>query len=190
MRVFIVDDEPIVLAGFKKTVSSLGYEIAGTASNGESAIQGVLSSAPDILLIDVNLPDISGLTVIQTVRKTLDVPALVITGYQSMDLGERLQEDGIFGFLEKPVSRAELQSMLSIIGKRSEELKRVEAERDSAVNKLNERRIIENAKRVLMKEFGVTEDLALRFLQKKSRDENKRLLETAQLILKNRQILS
>lgn len=107
----IVEDDAILTLVQKQMVSRLGYEVAGTASSGEEAIQSVKKLNPDIMLIDVQLAGkIDG---IETVRKLRDrgddTPVIFISGCINKDLLSRAKEVGYIDFLRKPVDASELK---------------------------------------------------------------------------------
>lgn len=189
MRVFIADDEPLVLLGFRKMVAACGHEVVGTASTGPEALQAILQLVPDVIMMDVNLPDMDGLTVIETIQKTLQIPAVVITGQRDQRILDRVSSGGVFGYLQKPVDQYEISSALSIAVARFNEQKATAMERDQALNKLTERKIIERAKGLLMDQFGISEEQAMRFLQRKSRNESRKIVFVAQDILNKSELL-
>lgn len=183
MRVFIADDEPLVLLGFQKMVSACGHEVAGTAATGPEALEEILRLAPDVMMMDINLPGMDGISVIERIQETLHIPAIVITGYQDPAVTARVSATGVFGYLQKPVGKYEIESALSIAVARYKEQRDAELERDKALTRLSERKLIERAKGLLMDQFGIGDEQAMRFLQRKSRNENRRLALVAQEIL-------
>ncbi|MDY3619061.1 ANTAR domain-containing response regulator [Agathobaculum sp.] len=189
MRVFIADDEPLVLLGFQRMVTAIGHEVVGTAANGREAIEKILDLQPDIVLMDVNLPETDGLTAIETVQKLFQIPAIVITGFQDPGIAERIAAAGIFGFLQKPVGEYEIRSALSIAAARHAEQKAAVEQRDQAITKLSERKLVERAKGLLMDQFGIGDEDAMKFLQRKSRNENKKLVSVAQDLLRKSDLL-
>lgn len=189
LRVYIAEDEPIVLLGFKKMVTASGHRVIGSAADGITAVKEILELRPDIILMDINLPKLDGLSVIETVHETFDVPAVVITGYRSPDVLERVSKAGVFGYLQKPVDEYEIKSVLQIAVDRHGELRKVEKERDTAIEKLDSRKYIEQAKGILMSCFGLSEPDAMKALQKKSKDSNRKLIEVANEIIRNSEML-
>ena len=189
MRVFIADDEPLVLLGFQKMVAACGHEVVGTAATGPDALAGILELVPDVIMMDINLPDMDGITVIEKIQQTLQIPAVVITGYRDRETTERVATAGVFGYLQKPVDQYEIESALSIAAARCNEQKTAEQERDHALTKLSERKIVESAKGLLMEQFGVSDEQAIRYLQRRSRRTNQKLVVVAQDILQKGDLL-
>lgn len=189
MRVFIADDEPLVLLGFQKMVSACGHEVAGTAATGPEALEAILRLAPDVIMMDINLPGMDGISVIERIQETLHIPAIVITGYRDPSITARVSAAGVFGYLQKPVGPCEIESALSIAVARYREQRDAELERDKALTRLSERKLIERAKGLLMDQFGIGDEQAMRFLQRKSRNENRKLALVAQEILSKGDLL-
>ena len=100
LRIFIAEDEPIVQAGFQAMAEEIGHEIVGTAFDGESAVADILKSKPDLVLMDINLPGIDGITAIEKVNEKMEIPAVIITGYRSQNFVERAVEAGVYGYLQ------------------------------------------------------------------------------------------
>lgn len=189
LRVFIAEDEPIVLLGFKKMVVASGHTVVGTAIDGAAAVDQVLKLKPDVILMDINLPGMDGISAIEKIHQTLNVPAIVITGFRDETIVERAGAAGVFGYLQKPVDEYEIRSVLQIAVERHKDYTKVEKERDQAVTRLDERKLVERAKGILMEDFGLSEAEAMRALQKKSKDANKKMAAVAAEIIKKSELL-
>ncbi|MBR5471641.1 MAG: response regulator [Oscillibacter sp.] len=189
LRVFIAEDEPIVLLGFKKMVAASGHTVVGTAADGTVAVEQVLQLKPDVILMDINLPGMDGISAIEKIHQTLNVPAVVITGFRDETIAKRAGAAGVFGYLQKPVDEYEIRSVLQIAVERHKDYTKVEKERDQAVTRLDERKLVERAKGILMEDFGLSEPEAMRALQKKSKDTNKKLAAIAVEIIKKSELL-
>lgn len=183
LRIFIAEDEPIVQAGFQAMAEEIGHEIVGTAFDGESAVADILKSKPDLVLMDINLPGIDGITAIEKVNEKMEIPAVIITGYRSQNFVERAVEAGVYGYLQKPVDEYQLQSAIRVAYTRFQKTKEEKEGREKAERQLQQRKVIERAKGLLMEQFGLTEPQAMKALQKKSTDTNKKLYVVAKEIL-------
>lgn len=184
VRIFIAEDEPLVLIGFQEMVREAGYEVAGTAVDGKSAVEQVLKIRPDLMLIDVNMPLVDGITAIETINQTVRVPAIIVTGYRSNVYVERAVAANVYGYLQKPVDEFELRSGIRIALMQFEKAQKAEQDKASAEQKLRERKVIERAKGMLMEQFGLTEPQAMKALQRKSADTNRKLYQVALDMLK------
>lgn len=183
MRIYIVEDDPIILSGFSAMVQSLGYAVAGLETDGERALKEIISIRPDLVIMDINLPRIDGISVIEKVNKVAPIPCIIITGYRDEEQIGRASLAGVYAYLHKPVDEYELQAAIKIVMGRSGEYNAVKEEKDRALQSLSDRKHIERAKGILMRQMQVGEMEAYRMLQKKSRDNNLKLAEMAQRII-------
>ena len=184
LRIFIAEDEPLNLIGFQDMVEECGHEVVGTATDGVSAVKAILELKPDLILIDINMPEMDGITVIETVNKKVEIPAVVITGYRSDKYVERAVKAGVYGYLQKPLDEYEVRSALRIAYTQFQKSQAARREKTEAQNRLKERKIVERAKEIMMDRFGLSGDQAMKALQKKSADSNRKLYQVAEEILK------
>lgn len=182
-RVFVAEDEPIALMGFCAVLKMLGHTVVGTASDGQEAIERVLEVEPDILIMDIDLPSVDGITAVETINRQRETPTIIVTGYRDRNYVERACAAGVFAYLQKPVDEYELRSALEIAVRQFQKRRQAEEGQRSAEIRLKERILIERAKGVLMEQFGLSEPQAMRALQKKSADTNTKLAVVAQNIL-------
>lgn len=183
LRVLIAEDEPSVLLGFQAMVSACGAQVIGTAMDGFETVEKALDLRPDVIMLDINMPGMDGLSALEKINETVSIPAVVITGYRDHNLAERAEKITVYGYLHKPVDEKEIQNVLQIVSSRFHEKQLLVQERDSAINALKQRKLVERAKAVLIQEFGLSEPDAMKALQTKAKNENKKLYEVAQRIL-------
>ncbi len=183
--VFVVEDEPVVLAGYVAILKDAGYEIIGTSSNGAEAIEEIirLKDKIGVVIVDINIPAVDGISVVERINSVKMIPCIVVTGYRDENLIARAKKERVFSYLQKPVDRFDLISAISISQKRFNEYKSVQDDADTAKNALKDRKLIEKAKGILMEELGISESKAMVLMQKKSRDKNKKLVEIAKQII-------
>jgi len=184
LNVFIAEDEPLVLLGFQEIVTECGHTVVGTAMDGESTVRGVATTNPDIIILDLNMPVMDGLTALEKIQKQRKIPTIVITGDKSNDALERACDGGVYAYLTKPVNEHEIRSALRVVAVKAAELKKVEYERDKAKTELEERKLIERAKGILMENFGLSEPQAMKALQRKSNNASIRLVQAALEVIK------
>lgn len=183
LRIFIAEDEPIVLTGFQMMIDEIGHEVVGTASDGMSAINEILEKKPDMMIMDINMPDIDGISVIEKVNESIEIPAVVITGYRSQNYVDRAVQAGVYGYLQKPVDAYQLESTIRVAYTQFQKAIEAKMGRENAERLLKERKVIERAKGLLMDQFGLSEAQAMKALQKKSADTNKKIYVVAKEIL-------
>lgn len=114
-RLVIIDDNPIAVQSLSQCFDweQLGIEIAGTALDGIQGKELILRTHPDIVITDINMPDIDGLSMIEQVYEHLTTSKIiVITGYDEFQYASRAIKLSVFDFILKPIDDAELQNSL------------------------------------------------------------------------------
>jgi DNA-binding NarL/FixJ family response regulator len=102
MTVLIVDDHPSFRASARTLLEAEGYEVVGEAENGVAAVEAAAKLHPDLVLLDVQLPDLDGFQVANRLRKLADPPAVVLTSSRDgADYGSCIGECGAHGFVPK-----------------------------------------------------------------------------------------
>jgi len=183
IRAYITDDELLILNGYKAMLSGNGIDVVGCAGNASTAIREIPILKPDIVIMDIKLPDSDGISAVIEIQKIYRVPCILITGYHDSTLITRATQVGVYGYLHKPVDEIELVSMIEIALRRFREEQHIRIYADELEKNLEERKIVERAKGVLMDDLGLKEAQAMKYIQKRSRDTNRRLVEVAQSIL-------
>lgn len=184
MRVFVVEDDPIILTGFSMMLKALGHEVVGQAVDGVSAVEKALALQPELILMDINMPKMDGISAIEKINQKNVIPCIIITGYKDEKQIERAARAGVYGYLCKPVDEYALKGEIAVVAERVKVYQSVERDRDKAIHSLEERKLIEQAKGILMKQKNLSEIDAFREMQKKSRDQNLKLADLARKIIK------
>lgn len=190
LKVFIAEDEAVILTSFKLMVKEMGYSIAGSAANGKDALEKIQRTQPDLILMDINLPERDGLSVLEEVNQNRVIPSIIVSGEFSEALVDRANEAGVFGYLLKPIDEKQLEVTIKVALRRFEEFREMSDKHENLSLALKERKLVERAKGILMDRFGVKESEAMKQLQKKSRDKNKKLAVIAQEIIDAEKLLS
>lgn len=183
ISVFIAEDEPITLVGLSIMVEEIGHRVIGEANDGPGAIDGIISTDPDLIIMDIDLPVIDGLSVLEEVYRIKPIPSIIITGYREHSFIDKANALGAFGYLQKPVDSSELNAMIKIAISRFEELGELKKNLDDVKTSLAERKIIEKAKGIVMEQLGYKEPQAMKYLQLKSRQQNKKIFLIAREII-------
>ena len=183
VRILIAEDEPLVLMGFEEMISDAGYDVADAVSDGETAVSRALELQPDLIIMDINMPGVDGLTAAERIKEKADIPIIIVTGYRSEKFIDRASGAYVSAYLQKPVDEYELKSAIKLALAQMDKFRAVSQERDEAERKLSERKVIERAKGFMMDTFGLSEAQAMKALQKKSANENKKLYEVAKDII-------
>ena len=189
LRIYLAEDESIILNWIKSELLDMVYDVIGCATDGKTAVAEVLRLEPDMVIMDINMPEMDGISAIEKIVEARLVPVIVITGYSDPELIDRANEVGVFGYLIKPIDIHELYSTIKITQRRFEEFKNVLCNLKDVKGALEDRKYVEKAKGILMDRFGLTEEQAMKTMQKKSRNTNKKLARVAKDIIVSEQIL-
>ena len=189
IKIYIAEDESIILMNFKMILQQLGYEVVGSAVNGEKALKDILELKPDLLLLDINMPRLDGISLFESVSKAYDAACMFITGHFSEAFVEKAKKAGALGYLIKPVDEKQLKASIEVAVARFDERCILRDETEKLRADLSDRKYIERAKGILMDSFGLKEGEAMARLQKLSRDKNKKLAVIARELIEKEKIM-
>ena len=190
MRILIAEDEPVTALALAERVRSLGHEPLGPVPDGVEAVAAAKAATPDLCLFDIEMPGLDGLAAAAELAAAgLRRPVVVVTGVDDPGLVERSAAVGVVGYLVKPVGTLQLQAAITLAAARHADLLTLEAELDRSRRALEERKLVERAKGLLMAALKISEEDTFRRMQKTARDRNLRLADVAQLIVDQRELL-
>lgn len=190
MRVLIAEDDPVIALGLAERLRSLGHEPIGPACDGAQAIELAKASSPDLYLFDIEMPNVDGLeAATQLADAGLRRPVVVVTGVDDPSLIERSIASGVSAYLTKPVDSRELDAAIELAAARHAEFQALEAEVDRAQQALEDRKLVERAKGLLMTALNLSEQDAFRRLQLTARERNLRLADVASRIVEQQSLL-
>jgi two-component system, response regulator PdtaR len=190
MRVLVAEDDPLIARGLTERLRSLGHDPLGPAFDGAQAIELAHASPPDLYLFDIEMPSVDGLeAATQLAADGLRRPVVVVTGVDDPSLIERSIASGVSAYLTKPVDTRELEAALALASARHAEFKALEAEVDQTRQALEDRKLVERAKGLLMSALDLSEQDAFRRLQLTARERNLRLADVASRIVEQQSLL-
>jgi response regulator NasT len=183
LRVLIADDEAIHNLALTTQLETLGHEVVGTATNGRQAVELARAEHPDLVFLDIRMPVMTGPEAAEQIAAEDPVPMIILSAYSDARTVEQAVKAPIFHYLVKPVDPDDLAPAIAVARARFHEWLATRQERDRLETKLEERKIVERAKGLLMESRGLSERDAYRFLQKMSQDKNTPMVELARKIL-------
>jgi response regulator NasT len=189
LRVVLVEDDPTVRLFLKETLEKhLGHQVIGEASTGTDMVRTVLELEPDVVVFDIHLPRLNGLDALQQIYQERVVAAVAITADRDQELVRRAMEEHVMAYLVKPVEAHHLGPALRIASAAFEDLRALTEENASLRQTLQNRKIIERAKGVLMKRHRWTEAEAFRRLQRAAMNRRTTMVDLAQNVLNGVQV--
>jgi AmiR/NasT family two-component response regulator len=183
VRVVIADDESVICMHLREMLSNLGYLVVGEGGDGRSAVHLARELRPDVVLMDVKMPDMDGIEAARILTEERITPVVLLTAYSERDLVERAREAGVVGYLVKPLQEADLAPAIEIAISRFAEFRELEKEVDNLRDQLETRKLVDRAKGILMDTQDLTESAAFRRIQKMSMNTRKSMREIAQAII-------
>jgi AmiR/NasT family two-component response regulator len=190
MRVLVAEDDPVIALGLAERLRTLGHEPIGPVNDGEQAVATAKESHPDLYLFDIEMPNLDGLdAAARLAAEGLRRPVVIITGVDDPSLVERSIASGVSAYLTKPIDARELEAAIELAQLRQAEFEALEAEVDRAQQALEDRKLVERAKGLLMSALQISEQDAFRRLQKTARERNLRLGEVARRIVEQQSLL-
>jgi response regulator NasT len=183
-RIVIADDEPITRLSIHEILVDAGYEVVGEACDGFDCLELCRSYRPDLVLLDIKMPLIDGLKVARLIRdEKLAGSILLLTAYSSKEFVNQAKTVGVEGYLVKPVSEESLLPMVEVAISKGLEMERMREDIRKVQDELENRKLIERAKGILMAQEKLGEDEAFKKLRKISMDKGKSMKEIAKAII-------
>jgi two-component system, response regulator PdtaR len=182
-KILIAEDEAIIRLDLKEMLEEEGFEVIGEASDGEAAIRLAKERDPDLVIMDIKMPGMDGLTAAERIVEEDVAAVLILTAFSQRDLVRRAAEAGAMGYLVKPFQKSDLMPALDIALARYQELATVRKESASLADRLETRKLVDRAKGKLMDSDGLTEAEAFRRIQKRAMDERVSMRDVARSVL-------
>ncbi|WP_372697778.1 ANTAR domain-containing response regulator [Arthrobacter sp. JSM 101049] len=182
-RVVVAEDETLIRLDIVEILTGEGFEVVGEADNGEKAVALVREHRPDLVLMDVKMPVMDGISAAEAIVKERIAPVVLLTAFSQKELVERAREAGAMAYVVKPFSPNDLIPAIEIAMSRHEEIIALEKEVGDLQDQFATRKLVERAKSVLTTKMGLTEPEAFRWIQKTSMDRRLSMREVAETII-------
>jgi response regulator NasT len=182
-RIMVVEDESIVRLDLTMMLEEAGYDVVGQAGDGEKAVEQAFSLKPDLIIMDIKMPILNGLKASEIISKKYNTPILLLTAYSQREYIDKAKQANIMGYLVKPVNEASLIPAVEIALRQAENANAFREQVESMNQQLNERKIVEKAKGILMKKFNMPEDDAFKKMRKISMNKQVTLENVAKRII-------
>jgi response regulator NasT len=183
LRISVADDEPEIRDFLEKMLPRFGHQVVSIAENGKQLIEHCRAIQPDLVITDIKMPELDGIEASIVICHERPVPVILVSAYHDPTLIERAESNHVLAYLVKPIGVADLQPAISIAMRRFSELQALQKECSDLRQALCDRKLIEQAKGVLMKVARVDEKEAFHRLQELAATRNQKLVEAAQSIL-------
>lgn len=187
-RVIIADDESLIRMDLREMLTNLGYLVVGEAGDGRSAVNLARELRPDIVIMDIKMPDLDGIEAARLLTEERIAPVLLLSAYSQQELVQRARQAGVAGYLVKPFREPDLAPSIEIALARFSEFRALEREMGNMHEALETRKLVDRAKGILMDAQGLNEGEAFRRIQKMSMNNRKSMKSVAEAIILAHQV--
>ena len=182
-RILVAEDEAIIRLDLAEMLGEAGYDVVGQASNGEPAVELATELRPDLVVMDIKMPVLDGISAAEQIGKERICPVVMLTAFSQTELVERARDAGVMAYVVKPFTASDVTPALDIALSRWSELKALEAEVADLGDRLETRKAVDRAKGVLMTKLKISEADAFRWIQKTAMDRRMGMREVADAVV-------
>ena len=190
LNVLIAEDEVPIAMGLARQLELLGHRVVAQAADGRQAVEMAAQQPVDLAVLDIRMPELDGIDAARRINEHRATPVIMVTAYCQDDLVARAAEVGVYAYLAKPVRPDELRSAIAIAMKRFGESRGMADEVEQLKLTLQERKVIERAKGVIMRRLGLTEEQAYQRLRRESQNTRKSMGKIAQAVIEAESLLA
>ncbi|WP_335939432.1 ANTAR domain-containing response regulator [Streptomyces sp. PTD5-9] len=184
-RVVIAEDEALIRLDLKEMLEEEGYTVVGEAGDGQRAVELAREHRPDLVILDVKMPVLDGISAAEKISEESIAPVLMLTAFSQRDLVERARDAGAMAYLVKPFSKSDVVPAIEMAVSRFAELKALETEVADLAQRLETRKLVDRAKSILQTDYGLSEPAAFRWIQKTSMDRRMSMQQLAQALIED-----
>lgn len=183
LKIAVADDELDMRDYFRAILPRLGHEVVFAAENGQQLVDYCLKSPPDMVVTDIRMPVLDGIAASTAIYQSRPLPIILVSAFHDPELIQRAEDDHVLAYLVKPIKRADLETAIAIALARFEQFRKLQSETHTLREALEQRKLIERAKGLVMKQSGADEQVAYTRMQRLASENNLKLVEVARSIL-------
>jgi response regulator NasT len=183
LKIAVADDELDMRDYFQQILPLMGHQVVAVAQTGRELVELCTTMHPDLVITDIKMPDMDGIDAATQIYRKAPVPVILVSAYHDPEFIHRAGADHIMAYLVKPIKQADLEPAIGLATHRFEQFQALRKETSDLKQALENRKVIEKAKGILMKKTGLDENDAFRRLQRLASEKNHKVIEIAQMIL-------
>jgi len=183
LRIAVADDEQDVRDYYQRVLPRLGHQLVVAARTGRDLVEQCRALRPDLIITDIKMPDMDGIEAAEEISREGPIPVILVSAYHRPQLFERARGDHILAYLVKPTKQADLEAAIAIAMQRFGQFQALRKEAADRGLALEERKLVERAKGLLMKQAALDEEEAFRRMRRLARDRNQKLADIARAII-------
>jgi response regulator NasT len=184
LRVVVAEDEALIRMDLVEMLAELGYDVVAEAGDGETAVRLAEELRPDLVMLDVKMPVLDGISAASRIAAARVAPVVMLTAFSQRELVERARDAGAMAYLVKPFTQADLVPAIELAVSRYAEITTLESEVADLGEQLETRKRVERAKALLQQAYGLSEPDAFRWMQKSAMDRRLSMREVADVVLR------
>jgi AmiR/NasT family two-component response regulator len=183
IRVIIAEDEALIRLDLKEMLEEEGYSVVAEVGDGQQAVDRATELRPDLVILDIQMPVLDGLSAAEQIASARIAPVIVLTAFSQRELVERARDAGAMAYLVKPFSKNDLVPAIEVARARFSEMTALDGEVRTLEERLETRKVVEKAKGLLMAEQGISEAEAFRWIQRTAMNQRTSMKALAQSIV-------
>ncbi|HET7900575.1 MAG TPA: response regulator [Candidatus Nanopelagicales bacterium] len=184
LRVVVAEDEALFRLDLVEMLREEGYDVVGQAGDGEEAVRLAEELRPDVVMLDVKMPVLDGISAAERIAGARIAPVVMLTAFSQRELVERARDAGAMAYLVKPFTQGDLVPAIELAVSRHAEITTLEAEIADLGERLETRKRVERAKALLQSRYSLSESEAFRWLQKSAMDRRLSMREVADVVIR------
>ena len=180
-RILVAEDETLIRMDLVEMLTEAGYEVIAQATNGEEAIALANEHKPDLAILDVQMPVLDGISAAEKIIAI--APVLMLTAFSQRELVDRARDAGVMAYVVKPFTISDLVPAIEIAISRHSQMRSLADEVADLHDRLENRKVIDRAKGILMKALNLTEPEAFSWIQRAAMDRRITMKEVAEAVI-------
>ena len=184
LRIVIADNESLIRLDIREMLEDAGHEVVGEAVNGRKAVELTRQHRPDLVLMDIKMPEMDGITAAGKIYADKIAPVILLTAFSQPDIVDKAKDSGVLGYLVKPVQESQLFPAIEIALSRWQEMQGLEDELEKLKDSLETRKMVDRAKGIIMAAHKLGEQEAYRRMQQYAMQKRVPLKDVAQSIIR------
>jgi AmiR/NasT family two-component response regulator len=182
-RVVVVEDEALIRMDIVEVLRENGFDVVGEAADGEAAIELTRELRPDLVVMDITMPKMDGLTAAEAIDKERLAPVVMLTAFAQPEFVARAIEAGAIAYVVKPFTPERLLPQIEVALSRHQQMLTVEADASDSRERLEMRKTLDRAKGLLQEKMKLSEPEAFRWIQKASMDRRLTMTEVSLAVI-------
>lgn len=184
LRIVIADNESLIRMDLREMLEDAGYEVVGEAINGRRAVELTRQHRPDLVIMDIKMPEMDGITAARKISEENLAPVLLLTAFSQPEVVAKAKDSGVLGYLVKPVQESNLLPAIEIALSRWDEMQGMEEELGKLKDTLEFRKTLDRAKGIIMAAHKLSEEEAYRRIQRYAMMKRLTVKDVARAIVK------